>query len=159
QNWITSQALRDDAAIAGVRDIEPQELIRLARQGGAPVIVSTYNEPLITSEWALEVFAPARAAGLICGYVSNGNATPEVLGALRPYVDLYKVDLKGFRQERYRELGGKLSTVLESIGQLRALGFWVEIVTLLVPGFNDSPEELGDVARFLVSVSPEIPWH
>jgi len=159
QNWVTSQALRDPAALAGPRDIEPHDLVALANERKTPVIVSTYNEPLITAEWAVEVFAKAKAAGIVCGFVSNGNATPEVLEFIRPYVSLYKVDLKGFTDAHYRELGGKLVNVVDTIERLHAMGFWVEIVTLLVPGMNDDPGELRDLARFLVSVSPDIPWH
>ena len=159
QNWLTSQALRDSEALSPPRDVEPEEIVAVAKRSRAPVMVSTYNEPLITSEWAVEVFSRAKAEGIACGYVSNGNGTPEVLRYIRPYVDLYKVDLKGFRQENYRELGGRLENVLDTIRLLRELGFWVEIVTLLVPGFNDSKEELADIASFLVSVSPDTPWH
>ncbi len=159
QNWVTSQALRDKAALAGPRDIEPDELVALAVSRDAKVLVSTYNEPLITAEWAVEIFAKAKAAGIVCGFVSNGNATPEVLEFIRPYVSLYKVDLKGFKDAHYRELGGKLKSVVDTIERLHAMGFWVEIVTLLVPGFNDDPFELRDLTKFLVSVSPDIPWH
>src|SRR5258706_1162121 len=91
KNWVTSQALRDPAALAGPRDVEPEELVALARSRKIPVMVSTYNEPLITAEWAVEVFAKAKAAGIVCGFVSNGNATPEVLEVIRPYVSLYNV--------------------------------------------------------------------
>ena len=109
---------------------------------GARVIVSTYNEPLITSEWAVAVFKEAKAAGLTTGYVSNGNGTPQVLEYLRPWVDLYKVDLKSFDDRHYRQLGGRLEPILDTIRRLHAMGFWVEIVTLLIPGFNDSRDEL-----------------
>jgi pyruvate formate lyase activating enzyme len=122
-------------------------------------MTSTYNEPLITSEWAVEIFREAKAAGLVCSYVSNGNATPEVLDYIQPFVSLYKVDLKSFRDRHYRELGGTLERVLWTIRALHERGFWVEVVTLTVPGFNDSDEELREIARFLVSVSPDIPWH
>ena len=84
QNWVTSQALRDPAAAAPPMKVTPQELVREALQQGAKVIVSTYNEPLITSEWAVAVFKEARAAGLLTGFVSNGNGTPRVLEYLRP---------------------------------------------------------------------------
>lgn len=159
QNWVTSQALRDDAATAPVYEVGPKDLVALAVRHGTPVVVSTYNEPLITAEWAVQVFAPARAAGLHCAFVSNGNATPEVLDYLKPFVSLYKVDLKGFTDKGYRSLGCKLSNVLESIQRLKAMGFWVEIVTLVIPGFNDSEEELNGIAKFIAGVSPEIPWH
>jgi len=159
QNWLTSQALRDPRALAPPMVCTALELVELAGRYGARTLASTYNEPLITSEWAVEVFKPARQAGLKCAYISNGNGTPEVLDFLKPHVDLYKVDLKSFRDKNYRALGGQLSAVLDTIGRLKQMDFWVEIVTLLVPGFNDSDEELRDVARFLVSVSPSIPWH
>jgi pyruvate formate lyase activating enzyme len=159
QNWITSQALRDPSAVAPPEEVTPSELVRLARRHGARIMTSTYNEPLITSEWAMEIFREARAAGLVCSYVSNGNGTPEVLDYIRPYVALYKVDLKSFRDRHYRELGGTLERVLWTIGALHEKGFWLEVVTLIVPGFNDSDEELSDIARFLASVSPDIPWH
>jgi len=131
----------------------------MALRHRARVLTSTYNEPLITSEWAVEIFKEGKARGLTCSYVSNGNATSEVLDFLRPWVDLYKVDLKGFDDRRYRKLGGVLQTVLDTIRMLHARGFWAEVVTLVVPGHNDSDEELSALARFLVSVSPDIPWH
>ena len=159
QNWLTSQALRDPHAIASAERIAPADLVRIAKQRGARIVTSTYNEPLITSEWAVAVFREAKAAGLVCSYVSNGNGTEEVLEYLRPYVTLYKVDLKGFRDRPYRELGGTLERVTWTIRALHEKGFWVEVVTLIVPGFNDSPEELRDAARFLASVSTDIPWH
>ena len=96
QNWITSQALRDPAAGVMPRACGPEQLVRMALDHGAEILASTYNEPLITSEWAVEIFKVAKAAGLTTAYISNGNATPEVLEYLRPWVDLYKVDLKGF---------------------------------------------------------------
>lgn len=159
QNWITSQALRDPAAQSPPHPISPEGLAEMALETESAFVVSTYNEPLITSEWAVAVFQAARARGLKTAYVSNGNGTEEVLDYLRPWVDCYKVDLKGFNDPNYRKLGGKLQTVLDTIRMLRAKGFWLEVVTLLVPGFNDSDAEIREIARFLVSVSPEIPWH
>ena len=159
QNWLTSQTLRDERAIAPAEEVTPDDLVRLAHRSGARIVTSTYNEPLITSEWAAAVFRLAKAEGFLCSYVSNGNGTEEVLEYLRPWVSLYKVDLKGFRDRPYRDLGATLERVTWTIGALHAKGFWVEVVTLVVPGMNDSAEELRDAARFLVSVSPDIPWH
>jgi pyruvate formate lyase activating enzyme len=159
QNWISSQVLRDDRAAAMPRMISAESVVSLAVEGGAPLMVSTYNEPLITVDWAVEIFKGARRHGIVCGFVSNGNATPEVLEYIRPYVDLYKVDLKGYNDRNYRKLGGKLKTILEAITRLREMGFWVEVVTLVVPGFNDGEEELTSIAKFLVGVSADIPWH
>jgi len=159
QNWITSQALRDEQAIANAHPINADELVDMALRYDAPVIASTYNEPLITSEWAVDVFRRANAKGLVGAYISNGNGTRRVLEYLRPHADLYKIDLKSFRDKPYRQLGGQLPHVKRTIEQCVELGFWVEIVTLVVPGLNDDEGELREMAEFLVSISPDIPWH
>ena len=159
QNWVTSQALRDPDASAPPRDTTPASLVQDALRQGARLVVSTYNEPLITVEWAVEVFKLARAQGLVTGFVSNGNGTERVLEYLRPHIDLYKVDLKSFDDRHYRELGGRLQPILDTIAWLHRAGVWVEIVTLLIPGFNDSDSELRGLAGFLAGVSTDIPWH
>jgi pyruvate formate lyase activating enzyme len=159
QNWVTSQALRDPAAVAPAERARPEQLVASALRLQARVIVSTYNEPLITSEWAVAVFKEAKRAGLTTGYVSNGNGTPQVLEYIRPWVDLYKVDLKSFDDRHYRQLGGRLEPILDTIRRLHAMDFWVEIVTLLIPGFNDSRDEISRLTAFVASVSPDIPWH
>jgi pyruvate formate lyase activating enzyme len=161
QNWELSQVLRDTVAtkLADFTPITPEELIALGLRYQAKVLSSTYNEPLITSEWAVALFQEGRKHGLVGSYVSNGNATPEVLDYIRPWVDLYKIDLKSMRDKSYRVLGGKLETVLDTIRWAWERHFWVEVVTLVVPGFNDGEEELRDAARYLASVSPDIPWH
>jgi pyruvate formate lyase activating enzyme len=159
QNWVTSQALRDPAAVVGPMHVAQTDLVHDAIRQGGRVIVSTYNEPLITSEWAVAVFKEARAAGLVTGFVSNGNGTPQVLEYLRSWVDLYKVDLKSFDDRHYRQLGGRLQPILDTIRQLHEMGFWLEIVTLVIPGFNDSNDELTRLTEFLAGVSPDIPWH
>ncbi|HEX5413301.1 MAG TPA: AmmeMemoRadiSam system radical SAM enzyme [Terriglobia bacterium] len=159
QNWVTSQALRDSRAVTSPLRATPEMLVEDAIAQGAKVMVSTYNEPLITSEWAVAVFKEARKAGLKTAYVSNGNATPEALEYLRTWIDLYKIDLKSFDDRHYRQLGGRIQPILDTIRRTYELGFWVEIVTLLIPGFNDSEDELKRLADFLASVSPDIPWH
>jgi pyruvate formate lyase activating enzyme len=159
QNWLTSQALRDPAAEVLPQDRSPRDLVQYAVRTGSRSVVSTYNEPLITSEWAHAVFEEAKRAGLLTGYVSNGNATPEVLDYLRPFTDLYKVDLKGFDDRAYRSLGTVLARVLETLEGLKARGFWVEVVTLLVPGLNDSETEIRELTRWLARLDPLLPWH
>jgi pyruvate formate lyase activating enzyme len=159
QNWMTSQTLRDPVSGVVPSDVEPADLVRLAKRYGAKVITSTYNEPLITSEWAVEIFRVAKAEGLICSYVSNGNGTPEVLDYIAPYVDLYKVDLKGFDEKNYRLLGGHLQPVLDTIRTLYEKKIWLEVLTLVVPGFNSSGEELTKIAEYIASVSVDVPWH
>ncbi len=162
QNWLTSQAMRDpasDVSAQFVRKISPKQLAGYARSAKASVMVSSYNEPLITSEWAAAVFKEAKANGLMCAYVSNGNNTPEVMEYLRPYLDAYKIDLKCMNDKNYRKLGGTLQHTLDGIKRARELGLWVEVVTLVIPGFNDSNEELWEAARFLAGQSADIPWH
>ena len=162
QNWLTSQAMRDpssDESINNIRKMTPQEMVRLAHRTNASVVVSSYNEPLITSEWAVQIFKEAKAAGLMCAYVSNGNNTPEVMEYIRPYISAYKVDLKCMQDKNYRKLGGVLQNTLDGIKRAHDMGLWVEIVTLTIPGFNDSNEELWDAARFIAGVSRDIPWH
>lgn len=162
QNWVSSQALRDpasDVAGAYIQRVTPEEIVRYGLQMGASVVGSSYNEPLITSEWAVAVFEQAVAAGFKCVYISNGNATPEVLDYLEPYLVGFKIDLKTMQDQGYRRLGGVLQNVLDTIELAYERGLWVEVVTLVVPGFNDSTEELMDAARFIASVSPDIPWH
>lgn len=159
QNWVTSQAVRDPAAVAAPVDVTPDQLVEDAVRQGAHAIVSTYNEPLITAEWAVAIFKEARTAGLVTGFVSNGNGTPEVIDYLRPWLDLYKVDLKTFDDRHYRRLGGRLQPILDTIRALHMTGIWIEIVTLLIPGFNDSEAELEALTRFVADVSPDIPWH
>jgi pyruvate formate lyase activating enzyme len=159
QNWVTSQALRDPGAVSMPADATPRALASDAVRLGARVVVSTYNEPLITAEWGVAIFKEARAAGLLTGFVSNGNGTPRVLEFLRPWIDLYKVDLKSFDDRRYRQLGGRLEPILFTIRRLHEMGVWLEIVTLLIPGFNDDADELARLTAFIASVSPDIPWH
>jgi pyruvate formate lyase activating enzyme len=159
QNWITSQTLRDSGAGVTPMRVSPDELVALAGEHGAGLVGSSYNEPLITAEWAVDVFREAQQAGLLCVFISNGNATPEALRYIRPWTDGYKIDLKSMSQKNYQALGGRLEHVLDTVRMTHAMGFWVEVVTLIVPGWNDSTEELRDAARFIASVSPDIPWH
>ncbi len=159
QNWLTTQALRDEAAGVPPRPITAEQIIAVARQSGSQAVISSYNEPLITAEWAAAIFKLAKQAGLLTGFVSNGHATPEVLDYLRPVTDCYKIDLKSMREENYRRMGGQLRHVLATIEGAHQRGFWVEVVTLVVPGFNDSDAELREAAAFIAGVSPDIPWH
>lgn len=159
QNWDISQALRDATAGRPPTPVTPEQMVDLGKRNGAKVVASSYNEPLITSEWAVEIFKEAKANGFLCAYISNGNATREVLDYIRPYVSAYKIDLKSMRDKNYRQLGAPLQNILDGIKLVHSMGFWLEIVTLIVPGFNDSTEELFDAAQFIASLSRDIPWH
>jgi pyruvate formate lyase activating enzyme len=159
QNFLTSQALRDDAAGVMPKRVTSERLVESARECGARVVGSSYNEPLITAEWAVEVFKRARPEGFRTAFISNGNATPQVLDYLRPWTDCYKIDLKTMSDRGYRQLGGVVGNILDTVRMVRERGFWEEIVTLVIPGFNDSGDELRRAADFIASVSPDIPWH
>lgn len=159
QNWVTSQTLRDTNAGRPIHEITQYDLIQGALTNGAKTVTSTYNEPLITSEWAVAIFQEAKKNGLHTSYVSNGNGTPEVIDYISPWTDYYKIDLKSFRDKEYRKLGGTLNAVLDTIRLVKEKGMWLEIVTLIVPGMNDDPSELREMAHFIHSVNPEIPWH
>ncbi len=159
QNWQISQAGRDPEAQVMPREIKPEEIISQAVSSDVDVVVATYNEPLITSEWNRTVFELAREEDMVTGYVSNGYASPEVLEYLRPVTDLFNVDFKTCTPEHYKKLGGNVEVVKDSIKRIFEMGFHLEIITLLVPGQSDDPEEIKRLADFLLSVSPDIPWH
>ena len=143
QNWVTSQALRDPEAVAPPQDVAPAALVAEAR----PPRRARRGQHLQRAAHHQRVGGrrlPARRAprGLMTAFVSNGNGTPRVLDYIRPWVDLYKVDLKSFDDRHYRQLGGRIEPILETIRALHEMGIWLEIVTLLIPGFNDSPDEI-----------------
>ncbi|HEX8179296.1 MAG TPA: radical SAM protein, partial [Pyrinomonadaceae bacterium] len=159
QNWLTSQALRDEAAGTRPQVVSSARLVALAKAYGASLVGSSYNEPLITAEWAVEVFRQAKPEGFRTAFISNGNATPQVLDYLRPWTDCYKIDLKSMSDRNYRQLGGVVDNILATVRMVHERGFWTEIVTLVIPGFNDSADELKRAADFIAAVSPDIPWH
>lgn len=159
QNWLTSQALRDESAGTSPQLVTADRLVAMAQAYGASMVGSSYNEPLITAEWAVEVFQKARPAGFRTAFISNGNATPQVLDYLRPWTDCYKIDLKAMNDKSYRQLGGVVDNILDTVQMVHERGFWEEVVTLVIPGFNDSEDELKRAADFIASVSPDIPWH
>ena len=140
--WLTADALADQAVAAG-----------------CSAVCAAYNEPMIAGEWVHAVFAAARDRGLTTVVVSDGNTTPEALAYLRPVTDVYRIDVKGFTDAQYVELGGRLAPVLDAIGTARRLGYWVEVVTLVVPGLNDDLGGLRRLARTLADIDPGMPWH
>lgn len=159
QNWYVSQTLRDPAAGAPHDRVTPEELVAGAVAEGAQVVVASFNEPLITAEWVAAIFEEARARGLRTGIVSNGHGTPEALELLVPFTDVYKLDLKAMRESTYRAHGGTLAPVLDTLGRLARSPLWLEVVTVVVPGQNDSEDELRDMARELAGHRKDIPWH
>jgi pyruvate formate lyase activating enzyme len=162
QNWTISQATKGAGVVlrASSEAISPGELVKLSKRQGCASISYTYTEPTIFFEYALETAELASANGLKNVFVTNGYMTPEALDAIHPHLHAANVDLKAFRDRTYRRLiGGKLEPVLESIRKMKAQGVWLEVTTLVVPTVNDSDGELRDIAQFIKSVGPEIPWH
>ncbi len=160
QNWEISQYGKDPKAHAElIPNVTPEALIRVAAESQAVAMASTYNEPLVALEWTRDVLHEAGHAGLFPCIVTNGHASAEAVEKLIPYVKAANIDLKCFREEGYRWLGGHLEPVLETIRAMAAAGVWLELTTLVVPGFNDSDEELRQIAEFIAGLSVDIPWH
>lgn len=160
QNWEISQAPREGFRPRS-RHLPPAEVVAEALASGARAIAYTYVEPTIFIEYVLDTARLARDAGLLNVLVTNGYQTPEALELLAPVVDAANVDLKGFSDRFYRRVcGARLAPVLEALVLMRRLGIWVEVTTLVVPGGNDDPGELMDLAEWIVAeLGPETPWH
>jgi pyruvate formate lyase activating enzyme len=158
-NWELSQAVRDGFGEAPVHETTARALVEEARSAGCGVVASAFNEPMITAEWAREVFSEARRHGLVTALVSDGNTTPEALAFLRPVTDVYRVDLKGTTAEHYRTVGGDAGAPMRALREARRLGYWVEVVTVVVPGVNDDVGELRRLASALADLDPDLPWH
>ena len=160
QNWQIAQAPRSQG-LMDIHHTSPAELVSRAQATGSRSIAYTYTEPTIFFEYAYETAQLARQAGIANLYVTNGYMTGEMLDLFHPHLDAANVDLKAFRQRTYsRYVGAGLKTVLDSMKQMKALGIWLEVTSLLIPGVNDSPQEIKDMAEFVAQeLGTETPWH
>ena len=160
QNWQISQMPRIMEMPKRQR-VMPKEVVELALRSGCESIAYTYSEPTIFFEYSYDTAKLAKEAGLKNVYVTNGFMTPEMLQMFQPYLDAANVDIKAFRDETYRQqMGGRLEPVLESCRLMKTWGIWLEVTTLIVPGVNDDPEELEELAAFIFQdLGPETPWH
>jgi pyruvate formate lyase activating enzyme len=159
QNYEISQMPRDRKQIWG-EDVSPEQIVAQAKKAGCRTIAYTYTEPTIYFEYALDIARLASAEGLKNIFVTNGYMTEEALRTLHPHLHGANVDLKAFREEFYQKrCGARLEGVLQSLRILKALGVWVEITTLIIPGLNDSEEELRRMVAFIASLGRETPWH
>ena len=151
---------REQHFIAG-REAPPEQIVAEAQRSGCRSIAYTYTEPTIFFEYAYDTARLAHATGGAHVFVTNGYMTAEMLTLLHPYLDGANVDLKAFRKKTYQRLvGADLEPVLESLKTMRALSIWLEGTTLVIPGVNDDPDELRDVAQFISQeLGPETPWH
>ncbi|MDF1577024.1 MAG: AmmeMemoRadiSam system radical SAM enzyme [Desulfobulbales bacterium] len=160
QNYDISQypSLHDNEIIGNHRT--PLEVVESAGQLGCASISYTYVEPTIFFEFALDTARLAAERGLKNVFVSNGYTTPEATRAIAPFLDGNNIDLKAFTDKFYREVcGARLQPVLDTITLMKELGVWVEVTTLIIPGWNDSEAELKEIANFIKSLDPDIPWH
>jgi pyruvate formate lyase activating enzyme len=150
---------REAGRVVG-RTFSPEDLVEAALEEGCRSISFTYTEPTIFYEYARDCARLASREGLKNVFVTNGYMTAQALDDIDGVLHAANVDLKSFSDEFYRTMtGARLKPVLDSIRRMWEMGVWVEVTTLLIPGRNDSPDELRSLAAFLVSVSPDIPWH
>lgn len=160
QNWQISQKSKRNGNAPRCETFSPEDIVRAARSRGCQSISYTYTEPTIFFEFAFDTAKLAKNEGLGNSFVTNGYMTTEALETISPYLDACNVDLKSFNEKFYREMcKAHLEPVLASIRKMKELGIWIEITTLIIPGQNDSDEELTQIARFIVDVDPDIPWH
>jgi pyruvate formate lyase activating enzyme len=159
QNWQISQTTRDGGGIPG-EDWTPEEVVAEAKSCGCASISYTYTEPTIFFEFAYDTALAAARQGLKNVFVTNGYQTPETVEKMAGAIDAANVDLKSFSDEFYKRLcGARIGPVLEAIRLMHEKRIFLEITTLVIPGENDRPEELRQIAEFIANVSPEIPWH
>ncbi len=159
QNWEISQRNAASGVIPG-DDIDSRQVVQAAVMSGCRSISYTYTEPTIFFEFAYDVAVCAHAQGLKNVFVTNGYMTQECLDSMGPYLDAVNVDLKFFKESSYRRIcKASLAPVCESIERFKKRGIWVEITTLVIPGENDSEEELAEIAAFIAGVDKDIPWH
>jgi pyruvate formate lyase activating enzyme len=146
-------------AIPGER-VTPADIVAGARAAGARSIAYTYTEPTVFFELAYDTAVLAREDGLKNVFVTSGFICDAPLRRIAPLLDAVNVDLKFFREQSYRRVSrARLRPVLDAIRRYHDLGVWVEVTTLVIPGVNDSDEELAGIAGFIRSVGAEVPWH
>ena len=159
QNYEISQVSQDQAVMPG-RARTPEQIVDYAMRSGALSIAYTYTEPTVFFEFVYETGRLAHEKNILNLFISNGFLTPEALDLAGTVIDAANIDLKSFSNSFYRKYcGGRLQPVLDTLQGMHEQGIWLEVTTLIIPGLNDSPEELRDIARFIRSLGPEVPWH
>ncbi len=158
QNYEISQYPKEHDDIPGY-DISPEKVVEAAIKNGCKSISYTYTEPTVFFEFAYECAMRAHEKGIKNVFVSNGYTSPEATRAIAPFLDGNNIDLKG-NDEFYKKIcGARVEPVKNTIRLMRELGVWVEVTTLIIPDYNDSEDDLHEIANFLASVDPSIPWH
>ncbi|OGI15135.1 AmmeMemoRadiSam system radical SAM enzyme [Candidatus Micrarchaeota archaeon RBG_16_49_10] len=175
QNWPSSQAPRlikqssksdektmstIEKALQEIEDVPPEDIVKAAKAKKAPSIAYTYNEPTVFFEYALDVARLAKKSRIRNVFVSNGFMSKELMDKAEDFIDAINIDLKSFSEDFYLKVcRGRLKPVLENIKAFHEMGVWVELTTLVIPGKNDSDEELGKIAEFIAGVDRSMPWH
>lgn len=160
QNWQIAQYPQAHPGDIPGKGLPPEAVVAQARAAGCASISYTYTEPTVFFEYAYDTAKLATEAGIKNVFVSNGYISAEALAGISPYLDAANIDLKAFNDEFYRKIcGAKLQPVLDTIRLHKKLGIWLEVTTLIIPGYNDDEADLRGIAEFIASVGSEIPWH
>ena len=161
QNADIAQMPADSAGTIMGENISVEQVVANAKTSNCASISYTYTEPTIYFEMAYDTTKLAHDEGLLNIFVTNGYMTPKAIEMIQPYLNAANVDLKAFKNESYKTCcSAKLEPVKETLKQMKAAGIWVEITTLIIPGFNDDPSELRAIAEFIMAeLGPETPWH
>ncbi|HEY3267913.1 MAG TPA: AmmeMemoRadiSam system radical SAM enzyme [Armatimonadota bacterium] len=159
QNFEISQMPVEYDRIDG-RPLEPEWIVDRAVELGCKGIAFTYTEPTIYMEYAMEIGVLAKERGLLNVWVTNGYMTEEAIDLIAPWVDAANIDLKGFNDRFYLKIcGARHKPVCDAIRMMHERGIWVEVSTVVIPGYNDSDDDMRAIAGFIRGVSPDIPWH
>lgn len=144
------------------RYISPEQLVSMAKEAGCTGISWTFNEPALWFEYTLDSAKCAKTHGLYTNYVTNGFISETAFDMIAPFLDVYRVDIKGFSDRTYRRIGHikNFRGILEITQKAKAYGMHVEVVTNIIPGYNDSKAELRGIASWITNnLGPETPWH
>ncbi len=149
-----------EQGILTTQEIAPNEIVNAAKKSGARSIAYTYTEPTIFYEYAYDVATLAHKQGLKNVFVTNGYIEKEPLKRIAPLLDAANIDLKSMNEKFYTKIcGAHLQPVLDSIKLYHELGIWIEITTLIIPGYNDDEYTLSKIANFIADIDNNIPWH
>ena len=160
QNFDISQYPRENRGNIIGQERTPEQIVSAAKSADCDTIAYTYTEPTIFFEFAYDTAVIAQKEGIRNVFVSNGYMSNKAAHEIAPYLDAINIDIKAFTNKFYKEIcGALLKPVLETVQVMKKLGVWVEVTTLIIPGLNDGEQELRDIAGFIKSVGPDIPWH
>jgi pyruvate formate lyase activating enzyme len=160
QNWEISQMPKGKEGKIIGQELSPKEIVANAKRKGCKCIAYTYTEPTIFFEYAYDTAKLAHEQGIKNVFVTNGYTSSEAIKAIAPFLDAANIDLKGFSEDFYHKIcGARLQPILDNIKLYKELGIWIEVTTLIIPGYSDDESQLREIAEFIKSVGEDIPWH